>query len=182
MNCYLIDSEENFNELRFPNVSDWQNWIGHRTSISDIWKPVELEYIYGVKSKKNKKFDISQYCKPLFTISEKALNISGEMLRRNGDILDILSPKGFYFFHCTNIVDALKENESNVIWLDKEQGWIASIDKFVLNKEKIKEQEIFRLPNANFRYTFFGEDFKNLVISNNLKGVCFDRYETIIID
>ena len=95
--------------------------------------------------------------------------------------LDIKSPKGFYFFHCTNIIDALIEKESDIVWLDKERGWVSCINKFVLDKNKIQEQTIFRLPNVNCRYTFYGEEFKNLVLKHHLQGIHFDRYETIII-
>jgi hypothetical protein len=181
MNFYFLCSAEKYNELRFHDVHDWQKWMTSGTSIANLWKPVELEYIYGAKSKKDKLFDISQCCDPLFTISKKALHLLGDMLRRNGDVLDIANPEGFCFFHCTNIVDALIEEESNVIWLDRAKGWVASINKFALDKEKVAGQEIFRLPHANYRYTFFGETFKNLVVKNNLKGVGFDRFETIIV-
>ncbi len=33
----------------------------------------------------------------------------------------------------------------------------------------------------NCRYTFYGEEFKNLVLKHHLQGIHFDRYETIII-
>ena len=181
MSYYLIGSKEGFNELRFPNVEDWQKYMGIGESISKNWNPVMLEYIYGEKSKRNKKFDLSQTCDPLFTISEKALQVLEKMLLSNGEILDIESPKGFYFFHCTNIVDALIEDESEIVWLDKERGWVSRINKFVLDKSKLAEQNIFRLPNADFSYTFFGEEFKKLVIENKLRGIHFDRYETVFI-
>ena len=103
------------------------------------------------------------------------------ILIKNGEILDIKSPKGFHFFHCTNIIDALIEKESDIVWLDKERGWVSCINKFVLDKNKIQEQTIFRLPNVNCRYTFYGDEFKNLVLKHHLQGIHFDRYETIII-
>lgn len=181
MSYYLIGSEEGFNELRFPQVGDWQKYIGVETQISKDWKPVRLEYIYGEKSRKSKQFDISQSCSPLFTISERGLKVLETTLVKYGEILDIESPKGFYFFHCTNIIDALIEDESEIVWLDKKQGWISSINKFVLDSTKIEGQSIFRLPNANCRYTFFGDEFKNMIIENHLKGIHFERYETVII-
>ena len=75
----------------------------------------------------------------------------------------------------------LIEKESDIVWLDKERGWVSCINKFVLDKNKIQEQTIFRLPNVNCRYTFYGEEFKNLVLKHHLQGIHFDRYETIII-
>ena len=182
MNFYLLKSEDHLNEIRFPDVNAFQQWIDHGTSIAHLWKPVALEYIYGAQSKRDKHFDLSQCCDPLFTVSDKALGVLGDILRKNGDILEIASPKGFRFFHCTNVVDALREEESNVTWLDREKGWIGGIDKFVLDKEVVKGQEIFRLPQAGFRYTFFGEEFRRLVISNNLRGVRFDRFETVAVE
>lgn len=129
------------------------------------------------KSKREKNFDISQSCDPLFTISKKALNVLKSILINNGEILEIKSPARFYFFHCTNIIDALIEYLSEIVWLDKGKGWISSIDKFVLYKNKLQSHEIFRIPNANLRYTFFGERFKDLVLKNNLRGIHFNRCE-----
>ena len=182
MDFYLIGSEEGFNELRFTKVEDWQKYMGIGASISKDWEPVKLEYIYGGKSKKDKNFDISQSCDPLFTISERALKVLEKIITKSGEILDIESPKGYYFFHCTNILNALIKDKSDIIWLDKEQGWISGINKFVLDKNKIQGQEIFRLPDANCRYTFFGDEFKSLVKENRLKGIHFERYETIIFE
>ena len=181
MNFYLLGDSNGFNELRFSNVEDWQNCMGHDKGMSKLWIPPKLEYIYGEKSNRKKQFDLSQYCEPLFTISDKALSVLENILIKNGEILDIKSPKGFYFYHCTNIVDALVEKESEIVWLDKEQGWVSSINKFVLNKNKILEHTIFRLPNANYRYTFFSDEFKNIVLKYHLKGIHFDRNETVFI-
>lgn len=180
MNFYLIGSLEGFNDLRFPNVEDWQNCMGHAEGLLKQWNPPEMEYIWR-KSNRHKHFDLSQFCNPLLTISDKALSILENILIKNGEILDIKSPKGFYFFHCTNIIDALIEKESDIVWLDKERGWVSCINKFVLDKNKIQEQTIFRLPNVNCRYTFYGDEFKNLVLKHHLKGIHFDRYETVII-
>lgn len=181
MNYYLIGSKEGFNELRFSNVEDWQKYIGVGMGISKEWNPIALEYIYGYKSKRDKKFDVSQSCDPLFTISKRALDVLENILVKNGEILDIESPKGYYFFHCTNVIDALIEDKSEIVWLDKDQGWISGINEFVLDKNKLAGQGIFRLPNANFRYTFFDEEFKKLVIENKLRGIHFDRYEKVSI-
>lgn len=181
MNFYLIGDLEGFNQLRFPNVADWQNCMGHADGISKWWNSPEMEYINGETSNRNKHFDLSQCCNPLLTISDKALSVLEDILISSGEILDIKSPKGFHFFHCTNIIDALREEESDIVWLDKERGWLSSINRFVLDRHKIQEQTIFRLPNANCRYTFYGDEFKSLVEKHHLKGIHFDRYETIII-
>lgn len=181
MSFYLIGDSDGFNEFRFSHVEDWKSCMGHAEGISKLWSSPEMEYIYGEKSNRDKHFDLSQCCDPLFAISDKALSILENILTKNGEILDIKSLKGFHFFHCTNIIDALVEKESEIVWLDKEQGWVSAINKFVLDKNIIQEQTIFRLPNANYRYTFFGDEFKNLVLKHHLKGIHFDRNETILI-
>lgn len=103
--------------------------------------------------------------------------------------------KGFYEICKTLIqygadVNCIKDRLFSPLWgassgnhleLDKERGWVSCINKFVLDKNKIQEQTIFRLPNVNCRYTFYGEEFKNLVLKHHLQGIHFDRYETIII-
>ena len=45
MNFYLIGSLEGFNDLRFPNVEDWQNCMGHAEGLLKQWNPPEMEYI-----------------------------------------------------------------------------------------------------------------------------------------
>ena len=44
MNFYLIGSLEGFNDLRFPNVEDWQNCMGHAEGLLKQWNPPEMEY------------------------------------------------------------------------------------------------------------------------------------------
>ena len=102
MNFYLIGSLEGFNDLRFPNVEDWQNCMGHAEGLLKQWNPPEMEYIWK-KSNRHKHFDLSQFCNPLLTISDKALSILENILIKNGEILDIKSPKGFYFFLRTKL-------------------------------------------------------------------------------
>ena len=94
MNFYLIGSLEGFNDLRFPNVEDWQNCMGHAEGLLKQWNPPEMEYIWK-KSNRHKHFDLSQFCNPLLTISDKALSILENILIKNGEILDI---KFFIFF------------------------------------------------------------------------------------
>ncbi len=56
MNFYLIGSLEGFNDLRFPNVEDWQNCMGHAEGLLKQWNPPEMEYIWK-KSNRHKHFD-----------------------------------------------------------------------------------------------------------------------------
>ncbi|MBK9069576.1 MAG: hypothetical protein IPL79_00990 [Myxococcales bacterium] len=179
MEYYLVGSDEGFNELGFPDVNTWQKYMGMPAGLSKIWVPETLEYVYGARSKRRKDFDMSSYCEPLFVIGERALHAIGEKLAKYGEILELGSPKGFYFFHCTNVVDALVDDESEIVWLDKAQGWIAGINRFVLSGSKLKGHGIFRLPQANFRYTFFGEEFKRLIGKHRLAGIHFNRREGI---
>ena len=48
MNFYLIGSLEGFNDLRFPNVEDWQNCMGHAEGLLKQWNPPEMEYILSL--------------------------------------------------------------------------------------------------------------------------------------
>ena len=87
MNFYLIGSLEGFNDLRFPNVEDWQNCMGHAEGLLKQWNPPEMEYIWK-KSNRHKHFDLSQFCNPLLTISDKALSILENILIKNGVVVD----------------------------------------------------------------------------------------------
>lgn len=179
MKYYLIGSLSEYNAIRFKDVSDWQKNMGYNPKIKQIWESPSLEYIYSVKSKK--KFDISTACTPLYTMSSYAIDCLYELLSKYGEILPIADPSGFSFFYCTNIINALIEEESSLNYLDKEKGWICSINHFTLSKEVIKEQDIFRIPQANYQYTFFSEKFKELVDKFSLKGIHFDRIEQVTV-
>lgn len=179
MKYYLIGSLGKYNAIRFKDVSDWQKNMGYNPKIKQNWESPHMEYIYSVKSKK--KFDISTACIPLYTMSSHAIDCLYELISKYGEILPIADPSGFSFFYCTNIIDALIEEESSLNYLDKEKGWISSINHFTLSKEAIKGQDIFRIPQANYRYTFFSENFKELVEKFSLKGIHFDRIEQVSV-
>lgn len=181
MKYYTLGCEEGFNELRFSKVEDWQKYMGYGTLENPIWdKNTQLEYVYGARSKRNKNVDISPICSPCIIFSDRALSIVGDMLNKYGDLLPIATYDNYKFFVCTNIIDALIEEKSTLNWLDKDNGWISSIDSFAINESLVKGQEIFRLPQANYRYTFFSENFKKLITENKLQGVTF--LEQIVIN
>ena len=58
MNFYLIGSLEGFNDLRFPNVEDWQNCMGHAEGLLKQWNPPEMEYIW---KKSNRKYSYQKW-------------------------------------------------------------------------------------------------------------------------
>lgn len=179
MKYYLIGSADGYNELRFKNVSDWQKHLGYNPNIQDNWESPNLEYIY---SKGNmKRFDISTACSPLYTMSRYAIDCLSELINKHGILLPIESPGDFYFFYCTNIIDALIPEESSMVYLDKDKGWISYINHFTLSKDAIYGQDIFRIPQANYRYTFFSERFKKAVEEFSLNGIHFDRIEQVVI-
>lgn len=178
MRYYLIGSAERYNGLRFQDVSEWQNYMDYNPMIERDWISPKLEYIYKTK---RKKFDISTACNPLYTMSQHAIDCLYSMINKYGVILPIASPQGYSFFYCTNIIDALFIEESDINYLDKRKNWISSIDNFTLLKDAIQGQDIFRISEAGYRYTFFSENFKDLVNKFHLKGIHFDRLEQIII-
>ena len=179
MKYYLINSEEGYNEIRFHNASEWQSYMGFNPNLKTDWISPTLEYVY--KGNIRKKFDISTICNPLYTMSQHAVDCLFNMITKYGIILPILSPKGYYFFYCTNIVNALITEQSDINYLGEEKKWISSIDNFTLSKDAIQGQDIFRIPEAGYRYTFFSENFKNLVELFNLNGIHFNRVEQIVI-
>lgn len=181
MRYYLIGSADGYHELRFKNVSDWQNYMGYHPQIQQDWTPPSLEYIYTCAKGVRKEFDVSTACNPLYTMSLHAVECLYDTISKYGEILPIVKPSGFSFFYCTNIVDALIEEESSIVYLDEEKGWISSINHFVLSKDAVQGQDIFRIPQANYRYTFFSQRFKELVEKYSLKGIHFDRIETVVI-
>ena len=111
MNFYLIGSLEGFNDLRFPNVEDWQNCMGHAEGLLKQWNPPEMEYIWK-KSNRHKHFDLSQFCNPLLTISDKALSILENILIKNGEIVRKVPEAEMFDTLVEEIQILIKERES----------------------------------------------------------------------
>lgn len=179
MKYYLLGSSDGYNGLRFPDVNEWQKYMGYNPNIMEQWSAPHLEYVYSRRSKKN--FDISTICNPLFTMSCHAMDCLHELIIKYGVLLPIASPSNYAFFYCTNIVDALIPEESDIIYLDEKKNWISTINKFALSKKAVNGCDIFRVPQSGFRYTFFSERFREQVQKFDLKGVHFERIEPIAL-
>lgn len=174
MNFYLIGSKDGFNELRFADTTEWQSVMGLNGNLPEgHLSTLEhgFELIYGEKSRR-KMTEASVACAPLYLFHRRVLPFLEELLTTNGELIPVPEWEDkFIFFHCTNIIDALVEEESKVT--------STSIDIFTLSRQKINKETIFRLPSCGLRYTFFGEEFKQLIEKNKVRGIHFNRWEKV---
>ncbi|OWW23231.1 hypothetical protein B4Q04_21710 [Zobellia sp. OII3] len=135
------------------------------------WQEVKVDFV----DKGKRDFDICVATSPLFIFSKKAVNLLENILLKYGELLPLKSPDDNYVaYHCTNIIEnSIDLEKSEIDWLDEKEGWINNVTKIVFKKELISENIIFRIPSTYSDDTFFGEEFKQIVVDNNLKGFGF---------
>lgn len=78
-----------------------------------------------------------------------------------------------YLVNVININDCVNYDESEFVRF-KSSGRIMRIDKFAFHKNKIKDIELFKIPDENKTYPFVTEGLKNIIEENGLNGFKFE--------
>ncbi len=110
-----------------------------------------------------------------FIVSQNMVNKIGELLIKNGELhpIKIIGRKQkFYRYDCTNIVDCLDYEKSTYeeIKLSFFNKKIV-IRKPVFINEKIDNNIMFMIPKDALPNIYVTEEFRNIVIKNNITGI-----------
>ena len=176
------------------NVTDFCSFIqcmeGQRSimglAMGQKWAPfgdkydeITLELRASDHGNKNYKFDFSSALAPFFVISEKCLNLIGDVLNSRGEVLPVITSskrKKFFGYYPTNVLSGCFDKDKSEY---KEYPKGLMIEKIVLSKERIKEDYLFSIEEDISR-VFVTDKFKRLVESHNLEGFDFSREVELI--
>lgn len=179
MKIYILKSD-------VTNFCSFIQKLGENESIMGLsramkWQPfgenyseIELEVRANDQGKKNFGFDFSGALNPFFIVSDKCLNLIGDILTLRGEVLPVVTKskrKNFFGYYPTNSLSGCFDREKSEY---KEYPNGVMINKVVLFREGIKEEYLFSI-EEDISKVFVTSKFKELVEKHDLKGFDFSR-------
>jgi hypothetical protein len=110
---------------------------------------------------------------PIF--SSRAINVLGDLLEGNGEILPTTCEGDqLFFFNVTKVIDALDESRSEVIRFDG-RSEVMRVARYAFFSEKLTGAVIFKIPQFLTGRVFVTDPFVERVRSTGLRGFGFPR-------
>ena len=110
---------------------------------------------------------------PIF--SQRAKDLLSDHLQGLGRWIELIYDEApYWLFYITNVVDALDEPNSKVIYFTEEPTNVLRIAQYVFQAAKVKNQFIFTLPQMPGSQRLVTDDFVNLVREHRLMGFSFE--------
>jgi hypothetical protein len=150
------------------DAEDNPQWL--QPSLTKYWKPPKVS---GRVTEFND-YPCLDMLLPVF--SERAVNVLGDLLTTNGELLplDSKTETKYFFYNILTISDALDQSKSKCrFWCDPPTTAI-DIEHFEFEKDKISELTIFRIKELPVS-VFVTSRFVNIVDSNELNGFSFKK-------
>ncbi|MBA1419539.1 MAG: hypothetical protein FAF03_01430 [Epsilonproteobacteria bacterium] len=107
-------------------------------------------------------------------ISQTVVNKLGDILSKYGifyPIFELENNKTFYYYHVTNVLDAINQEESIVKYINDIEF---TIEKLILDEKKFDGSLIFSIKNDSNLTIFIAEELIELVSKYELKGFFSD--------
>jgi hypothetical protein len=106
-------------------------------------------------------------------VSSSAISVLAPLLSGNGELLPVsCALREYALLNVTCVVDALVEDASTIRRFSN--GKVMAIDKFAFNGRRIKELNIFRIPQLPRATEFVSDRFVDTVNAAGLTGFRFD--------
>ena len=175
-NIYILKSDVT-NYCSFVQKQGEENIMGISRRMrwgpfKENYRAIELEIISNDYGKKNYLFDFSSFLSPFFVVSDKCLNLIGNVLVPRGEVLPVITKskrKKFFGYYPTNFLSGCLDLEKSEY---KKYPNGLMIEKITLSGDKIKEEYLFTIEEDISR-VFVTDKFKELVDKHELKGFDF---------
>ena len=139
----------------------------------DNWTNIEVVIEGKKKLKKGDFLDLSTHI-PVF--NKNAISCMREILSPYGQILPLNCRGGdFFAYNVTTVIDGLNEEKSEIIRFPS--GKIMNITKYIVNRDKLSGQCIFKIKQAELMDVFVTQDFVEIVKKYKLSGFDFHPIE-----
>lgn len=165
----------NYTEFHLPNIKDRQFFnklcvprIIQGQEISEIWKPLVF-----IKKRQKQTTDFTFIEDIGIAISKKAMEALTPLIEHSVEILTLRTTADtpFFFVHTKEAIDALKEEETIFSYSSVSKTKIG-IEKFVFDKEKIKNKHFFKI-NDFWYNTYISDEFRAIYKQHKLRGLDF---------
>lgn len=140
------------------------------TKRSKEWQAVAADfYSFNGNDKSCFMPDISDWLGNM-VLSQKAYVALKDNLDKFGEFLEInINNEHWYIYNVTSISNAVDESLSKHTVMN---GEVSSVEKIIINENDLNAP-IFKIDYDELVSTFCTDDFKNLVLNNQLKGIKF---------
>jgi hypothetical protein len=128
----------------------------------------------GSKAKLADYSNVNHNVHPVF--SQRAKDILSDRLHGLGRWIELVSDEApYWLFYVTNVVDALDEPASKVIYFDDDvPNKVLRIAQHVFRPERVQGQFLFTLPQKKGYHRLVTDDFINVVREHRLTGFRFE--------
>ena len=178
MKVYILRADSNRYQTLVPVRADtWQEELARfdGTPFGTSWSPVDVQVSH--EDEKNKDLlpsDFPSLIPYIPVFSRRAIEVLGDLLQGNGEILPLNCTEGVYFaFNVTRIVDALDTSRSQ-LKLFQSTGRIMRVIRYEFLTDKLSSFTIFKLPQFDKSEVFVTDGFVQRVQEHNLTGFVFN--------
>lgn len=136
------------------------------------WYPIELERLEPEKGLGLS--DAPGFYSHIPLFSGNAVNILKKYIDYNAEILPTKFNEGdFYIINVTNVLDCINWSDSKYITFpDKKR--IMSIEEYQFVKEKVENQDFFKVKEEVIKRPFVSDSFREAVVNSGLTGFIFE--------
>ena len=140
------------------------------------WKPIHLsERLPENPKMKEKLGDVSFVVGTTPLLTPKAYEILYPYIKDYAQLLETTTDYGNMFLvNVTNVNDCLNYDSSEILRFPFPPHRIMRIDKFGFFEERLKDVELFQIPEMNNSFPFVTEGLKNIIEENGLVGFRFE--------
>ena len=136
------------------------------TSIQ-TWTPFEVKKLYGGKMS-----DMPKFFNPLPIMSSKAIEVLGNLVTDYAQVFPVLPEKlKLVAVNVTNLLDCIDYEKVKAKQLPN--GLFNEVTEYAFLPEKVANQHFFKIPEQRRKFTFVSDEFRNRVLSSDLKGFDF---------
>lgn len=141
----------------------------------DNWKPLHLSALPPDRNIVEKLGDVSFVVGSTPLLTQNAYEILYPYIKDYAQLLETTTDYGNMFLvNVTNVNDCLDYDNSEILRFPFPPHRIMRIDKFGFFEERLKDIEIFQIPETKNSFPFITEGFKNIIEENGLVGFKFE--------
>lgn len=171
MKIWILDCDvDNYENLTWKKELD----IDYIQSFNGVekmkdWNPMQVKRMY------DRKFSNSPGFSPHIPIfDEKAINVLGDLLIGNAEILPLDCEDGnFYAINVVNVIDCIDYEKSKYKTF-RDGKRIMRFTKYVFDERKISGVNLFKTKEEPLKRPFVSEKFRKRVVDNQLTGFKFE--------
>ena len=181
--CFGLDNSKSllgrydfFEDISPGYGADENNRVWAQINLSDVWRAPLVD------GEVNSYHDYPCLNFVFPTFSKKAVEVLRDLLVPNGEVLELNSNVGEYFFYnITKVVDALNVDKSRCEFWCSPPTTALKIDYYSFYADKIEGLSIFRIMEDPSGVIVSGE-FKDRILQGGLKGFEFFKIWPIGVD